>query len=87
MKSKIILNHFGKKLVVPSFNEKTFFNNFLGFAPYWDQKLYHTYTGEKVLKLNTPDKIVLKSDVYDGSVVNVSGQHISYCFVSKKSPG
>ena len=86
MQSKIILNRFGKKLVGPSFDGKTFFNNFLGFAPYWDQKLYHTYTGEKVINLSTPDKIVLKCDVFDGSLVNVSGQHILYCFLSEKSP-
>ena len=50
----------------------------MGFNPFWDYKPTNTnhvdslgvYTSKKILKSNTIDKIHLKCDVLDGSVVN-----------------
>ena len=62
------------------FDEKSFFNTILGLSPYWDYKSCNEYFGEKILNLKTIDKIHLKSDVIDGSVVNGLRLPILYSF-------
>ena len=98
MKTKIILKYkdwredFG--LGTLRFDERSFFHTLLGFEPYWDYKptnAYHVipgvYTSDKILNLNTTNKIHLKCDVIDGSVVSGVRQPILYSFVLDKLTG
>ena len=72
------------KLVVKSgtiairFDEKSFFSTVLGFTPGWDYKQKNEYNSQKFLNLGSTNKIHLKCDVIDGSVVNGSRQPILY---------
>ena len=74
---------------------KNFFYTLLGFTPYWDYKptnAVHTgspvvYTSDKILNLNTVNKIHLKCDVFDGSILSGLGQPILYSFVLDKPNG
>ena len=60
------------------FDEKMFLRSVLGFTPGWDYKLYNEYTCQKIVNLNNTNKIHLKCDVIDGSVVNVLRQPILF---------
>ena len=64
-----------------------FFCNVLGFTSGWDYKHYNEYTSQKILNLGSTNKIHLKCDVIDGSVVNGLRQPILYSFVLDKKPG
>ena len=75
------------KIGMLKFNGKSFFNTLLGFAPYWDYKLPNIYTSEKFLNLSTANKIHLKCDVIDGSVVNGLRQPILFNFVLNEPSG
>ena len=78
MKTKLSLTRFAGTFGTLRFDEKSFFNTFLGFTPHWDYK--HTnaihadspgvYTIEKISKLSTVHRIRLKCDFVDCSVVN-----------------
>ena len=95
MKTKPILSHFGGSFGTLKFTTKSFFNTVLGFTPYWDHKptdAFHAdspgiYTSEKFKKLSTIDKIHLKCNVIEGSVVSCSRQPILEGFVSDKPHG
>ena len=77
------------------FDEKPFFHTLLGFEPYWDCKPTRSnhvgipivYMSDKVLNLGNTNKIHLKCDVIDGSVVNGLRQPMLYSFVLNKKPG
>ena len=78
------------------FDKQSFFHTLLGFSPYWDHKPNNShhiltpgvYPSDKViLNLNTIDKIHLKCDAIDGSVVNGIRQPILFSFVLDKPPG
>ena len=66
----------------------------LGFEPYWDYKPTNSnhvaipgvYTSDKMLNLSTTNKIHLKCDVIDGSVVDGVRQPILDSFVLDKLP-
>ena len=81
------------KLVVRSgiiairFDEKSFFSTILGFTPGWDYKHYNQYLSQKIVNLSNTNKIHLKCDVIDGSVVNGIRQPILYSFVLDKPSG
>ena len=81
------------KLVVRSgiiairFGEKSFFSTILGFTPGWDYKHYNQYLSQKILNLSNTNKIHLKCDAIDGSVVNGVRQPILYSFVLDKPAG
>ena len=81
------------KLVVRSgiiairFDEKSFFSTILGFTPEWDYKHYNKYLSQKIVNLSNTNKIHLKCDVIDGSVVNGIRQPILYSFVLDKPSG
>ena len=81
------------KLVVRSgiiairFDEKSFFSTILGFTPGWDYKHYNQYLSQKIVNLNSTNKIHLKSDVIDGSIVNGIRQPILYSFILDKPSG
>ena len=47
-----------------------FFSTILGFASGWDYKHYNEYISQKIVNLGSTNKIHLKCDFVDGSVVN-----------------
>ena len=57
-------------IIVMRFDEKSFFKFFLGFKTYWDYKHYKEYISQKIVNLNTTNKIHLKCDVFDGCIVS-----------------
>ena len=75
------------KLVVKSgiiairFDKKSLFSTIFGFISGWDYKHYNEYTSQKIVNLSTTNKIHLKCDVFDGSVVNGLRQPILYNFL------
>ena len=81
------------KLVVRSgiiairFDEKSFFSTVLSLTPGWDYKHYNKYISQKILNLGSTNKIHLKCDTIDGSVVDGVRQPILYSFVLDKKPG
>ena len=73
------------------FDEISFFNTILSSSPYWDFKNIASYDresySERNRELSRIDKIHLKCDVIDGSVLNGVRQPILVSFVLDKKPG
>ena len=84
MKTKLVVRY---GIIAIRFDEKSFFSNILGFTPGWDYKFYNKYTSQKIVNLCNTNKIHLKCDAIDGSVVNGVRQPILYSFVLDKLPG
>ena len=84
MKTKLVVN---SGIIAIRFDEKSFFSTILGFTPGWDYKHYNKYINQKIVNLSNTNKIHLKCDVIDGSVVNGLRQSILYSFVLDKKPG
>ena len=84
MKTKL---HVRYGIIAIRFDEKSFFSTVLGFNSGWDYKFYNKYTSQKIVNLGSSNKILLKCDCIDGSVVNGSRQPILYSFVLDKLPG
>ena len=74
-------------IIAIRFDEKSFFSTILGFTSGWDYKHYNKYISQKIVNLSNTNKIHLKCDVIDGSVVNGLRQPILYGFVLDKKPG
>ena len=77
-------------IIAIRFDEKSFFSTLLGFTPRWDYKHYNKYTSQKIVNLSNTNKIHLKCDCINGSVVNGLRQPMLYSFVSfviDKLPG
>ena len=95
MKTKRLLTRFGSTFFTLRFDERSFFNTFLDFKPYWDYKTTianhvdspGVYTSYKILSLSIVDKFHIKCDVIDGSILNGLRQHISCSFVLDKLRG
>ena len=91
MKTKILLKYIGgqKMFVLGTlrFDERSFFHTLLGFTPYWDYKPSGVYTSDKILNLNTINKIHLKCDCIDGSIQDGVRQPILFTFVLDKPSG
>ena len=91
MKTTIILKYndwrenFG--LGTLRFDKKSFFHTLLGLDPYFDYKVPGVYTSNKILNLNTSNKIHLKCDCIDGSIQDGIKQPILYSFVIDKPSG
>ena len=83
MKTKLFVR---SGIVAITFHEKMFSSTVLGFNPDWDYKHYNEYTSQKNVKLSTTNKIHLKSDVIDGSVVNGIREPKLFSFVLDKFP-
>ena len=66
---------------------QSFFSNIFGFTPGWDYKHHNKYISQKTLSLGSTNKMHLKCDVIDGSVVDGLRQPILYSFVLDKLPG
>ena len=84
MKTKLVVK-FG--IIAIRFDEKSFFCNVLGFTPGWDYKHNNKDISQKILNSGSTNKIHLKCDVIDGSVVNGLKQPILYSFILDKKPG
>ena len=74
-------------IIAIRFDEKSFFSTLLGFTPGWDYKHYNKYISQKIVNLSNTNKIHLKCDAIDGSVVNGVRQPILYSFVLDKPNG
>ena len=84
MKTKLFARY---GIMAIRFDEKSFFSTILGFTSGWDYKSYKKYTSQKILNLGSTNKIHLKCDCIDGSVVNGLRQPILYSFVLDKPSG
>ena len=84
MKTKLVVR---SEIITIRFDEKSFFITVLGFTPGWDYNHYNKYISQKIVNLGSTNKIHLKCDVIDGSVVDDLGQPILYGFVLDKLPG
>ena len=84
MKTKLVVRY---GIIAIRFDEKSFFSSILGFIPGWDYKFYNKYTSQKIVNLGSTNKINLKCDVIDGSVLDGVRQPILYSFVLDKLPG
>ena len=84
MKTKLVVQ---SGIIAVRFDEKSFFSTILGFTSGWDYKHYNKYISQKIVNLSNTNKIHLKCDVIDGSVVNSLRQPILYSFVLNKNPG
>ena len=69
------------------FDNGSFFNSLSGFSLYWDYKNNNEYISQKLTDSSTTDRINLKADSIDGSVLNGIRKSILYSFVSNKPPG
>ena len=95
MRTKIILTRFGGTSGTLRFDERSSFKTFSGFTPYWDYKPTNAvqvdsprvYTSVKFLNLSTIDKIHLKSDCIDASILDRKRQPILFSFVLNKPSG
>ena len=91
MKAKLIFH----SVVTLRFIEKSFFITLLAFTPLWEYYITKTihvdsagvYTSEKNSNLSTKNKIHLKCDVIDGSIVDCLRQPILISFTLDKPYG
>ena len=74
-------------IIAIRFDEKSFFSTIIGFTPGWDYKHYNKYISQKIVNLGGTNKIHLKCDCIDGSVVDGVRQAILYSFVLDELPG
>ena len=83
-KTKLVVN---SGIIAIRFDEKSFFSTILGFTAGWDYKHYNQYLRQKIVNLSSTNKIHLKCDAVDGSVVNGVRQSILYSFILDKPSG
>ena len=85
MKTKPILTD----LEILRFDKRSFFHTLFKFETHWDYKPdpIGVYTSGNGLNLNKINKIQLKTDVIDGSVVNGIREPILFSFVLNKPSG
>ena len=77
-KNKLVLKN---GIIAIKFDEKLFFSIFLGFTSGWDYKHCNKYFSQKIVNLSSTNKIHLKCDVIDGSVLNEVRQPVLDSFV------
>ena len=100
MKTKIILKFKNNEkglfaLGTLRFDDRSFFDTFLGFTPFWDYKPTNSnrdgipgvYTSKKILNSSSTNKIHLKCDFIDGSIQDGLRQSILFSFVLDKPSG
>ena len=80
-KTKLVAN---SGIIAIRFDERSFFSTILGFTAGWDYKHYNQYLSQKTVHLSSTNKIHLKCDVINGSVVDGVRQPILYSFVFDK---
>ena len=64
-----------------------FFSTILGFQPHWDYKHYNKHISQKTVNLSSTNKIHLKCDLIDGSIVGGLRQPVLFSFVLDKPSG
>ena len=74
-------------IIAIRFDEKSFFSTILCFISGWDYKHYNRYISQKNVNLSSTNKIHLKCDAIDGSLVNGIRQPILYGFALDKPSG
>ena len=84
MKTKLVVR---SSIIAIRFDEKSVFSTILGFNPNWDYKHYIEYFSRIIMNFSTINKIHLKCDVIDGSVVNGLRQPILFSFILDKPAG
>ena len=84
MRAKLILRG---DILALRFDQKSFFSSILGLSPHWDYKRGDDFFGEKTIYLITIEKIHLKCDIIDDSVVNAIRELILFSFVLNKPAG
>ena len=84
MKTKLVVR---PGIIAIRFDENSFFSTILCFTSVWDYKHYNEYTSPKIAKLSTTNKIHLKCDVIDGSILDGLTQPILFSFVLDKPAG
>ena len=67
MRTKLIVR---PDIIALRLDEKKFFSTKQCFNPHWDCKQYHECNSQKIINLSTIEKLHLKCDVVDKSVVN-----------------
>ena len=73
--------------IIIRFYERAFFGTTLGFNHGWHYKHYNEYISQKNVNLSSTNKLHLKADVIDGSVVNGVRDPIIFSFVLDKKAG
>ena len=83
-KTKLVVN---SGIIAVRFDEKSFFSTILGFTADWVYKHYNQYLSQKIVNLSNTNKIHLKCDAINGSIVDGVRQPILYSFVLDKPSG
>ena len=84
MKTKFVVKD---GIIAIKLNENSFFGTILGSTLGWVYEHYIENTSQKIVNLSNTNKINLKCDVIDGSVVNGLTEPTIYNFVLDKPPG
>ena len=84
MKTKLVVI---SGIIAIRFDEKSFFCNVPGFTPGWDYKHYNKYISQKIVNLNSTNKLNLKCDCIDGSIQDGVRQPFLFSFVLDKPAG
>ena len=84
MKTKLVVK---SGIIAKRFDEKSFFSTTVDFDSYWDYKHYNEQISQIIINLSTTNKIILKCDVIDGSILNGLTQPILFRFVLDKASG
>ena len=95
MKTKLISKQFGWTFGTLRFDKNTFLKTLLSFTPYWDYKPTNAihvdspgvYTNENLLNLTLKNKIHLKCNITEGSIVDGLRQPVLFSFVLDKQSG
>ena len=83
-KTKLVDN---SGIITIRFDEKSFFSTILGFTAGWDYKHHNQYISQKIVNISNTNKIHLKCDVINGSVVNGQREPVLFSLVSDKPAG
>ena len=83
-KTKLVVN---SGIIAIRFDQNSFLVLSFGFSHGWDYKHYNQYLSQKNVNLSSTNKMHLKCDVIDGSVVNGIRQSILNSFVLDKPSG
>ena len=74
-------------IIAIRFDGRLFFNSILGLTRGWDYKHYNEYISQKSVNLSKTNKIHLKTDCIDGSILSGLRQPALHSFVLDNLPG
>ena len=77
MKTKLVVR---PCIIAIRFDERSFFTSILGFTPLWVYKRYSEHINQKIINLSTLDRVHMKCDIIDGSVLNGIRKPILFSF-------